>query len=169
MRFRRILAAAASLTFIAGLAAAPIAAPQLAAASPKTVRIAAVGDMVCSGPPNRGADPTSTDRRYIRGFCQYGKVANLVANGRLRPVPYARRPPVLLRRLPTTSSAGTTRRYGKVMSDHDALRPATMRAIRRMRRETPTRGIGGTSARGRTGTSAAARTRTTSARGTSCR
>ena len=81
MRSRRILAAATSLTFIAGLAAAPIAAPQLAAASPKTVRIAAVGDMVCSGPPHRGADPTSTHRRYIRGFCQYGKVANLVANG----------------------------------------------------------------------------------------
>src|SRR5215212_905466 len=81
MGSRRILAAVATLTFMAGLAAAPIATPQIAAASPETVRIAAVGDMVCSGPPNRGADPTSTDRRYFRGFCQYGKVANLVANG----------------------------------------------------------------------------------------
>src|SRR3954453_23071210 len=82
MRVRRILAAIACLTFVVAVAAEPIAAPQIAAAATgKTVRIAAVGDMVCSGPPNRGADPTSTDRRYIRGFCQYGKVANLVANG----------------------------------------------------------------------------------------
>src|SRR4051794_3733399 len=78
MRVHRILAAVASLTLIAGLAAEPIAP---AAASPKTVRIAAGGDMVCSGPPHRGAAPTSHDRRYIRGFCQYGKVANLVAKG----------------------------------------------------------------------------------------
>src|SRR3954452_14313234 len=81
MRARRILAAVASLSFISALAAEPIAGPPAAAAASKTVRIAAVGDMVCSGPPNRAADPTSTDRRYIRGFCQYGKVANLVANG----------------------------------------------------------------------------------------
>jgi hypothetical protein len=81
MRLRRILIAAACLTFVAGLAAEPIAAPQLAAASPRTVRIAAVGDMVCSAPPNRGSDPTATDRRYIRGFCQYGKVSNLVVKG----------------------------------------------------------------------------------------
>jgi len=82
MRVRRILAAIACLTFVVAVAAEPIAAPQIAAAATgKTVKIAAVGDMVCSGPPNRGADPTSTDRRYIRGFCQYGKVANLVAKG----------------------------------------------------------------------------------------
>ena len=75
---RRIVATVASLIVVAGLAVEPIAP---AAASSKSVRIAAAGDMVCSGPPNRGADPTSTDRRYIRGFCQYGKVANLVAKG----------------------------------------------------------------------------------------
>ena len=81
MRVHRILAAVASLVVVAGIAAEPVAVPSAASASPKTVRIAAVGDMVCSGPPNRGADPTSHDRRYIRGFCQYGKVANLVAKG----------------------------------------------------------------------------------------
>ena len=68
MRVHRILAAVASLVVVAGIAAEPIAVPSAASASPKTVRIAAVGDMVCSGPPNRGADPTSHDRRYIRGF-----------------------------------------------------------------------------------------------------
>src|SRR4051812_26289768 len=78
MRVRRILAAFATLFVVAGLIAGPVSP---AAASSKTVKIAAAGDLVCSGPPNKGADPTSHDRRYIRGFCQYGKVANLVAKG----------------------------------------------------------------------------------------
>ena len=66
------------LTVASLLGAVAIASPAGAADPP---RIAAVGDMVCDGPPSDGADPTSDDRRIVRGFCQYGKVSDLVVEG----------------------------------------------------------------------------------------
>ena len=46
-----------------------------------TATIAAVGDMVCDGPPSDAAQPTSSERRYQRGFCQYAKVSDLLLQG----------------------------------------------------------------------------------------
>jgi hypothetical protein len=68
------------LVSLASLLTLSVLASPVSAAE-ETARIAAVGDMVCDGPPSEGADPRSDDRRYLRGFCQYGKVSDLVVDG----------------------------------------------------------------------------------------
>ena len=88
---RRIALALTALSVLALSAASGMAQGQVTptpspsseggSSSDGGVRIAAVGDMVCSAHPNERAQPDSSDRRYRRGFCQYGKVSDLIVDG----------------------------------------------------------------------------------------